>query len=363
MLASVVVTGRLEVALPIEAEGEPRRFAALATLATIAGSCVLLGIAAAGAFLFLPALSGSPPGLVAVFAPAVLLAAAAHTWQSWAAADGRYRELSGMRITQALGVTLTQILAGMAAPTAAVLACGYVLGLLIGTCFAAHWMPLELGTLRPPSGFAVRLKAFWSRNRRFPLLSLPADSINAASAQLPLLIVTGRFGPETGGLFALTMRVLGAPIGLLGAAVLDVFKRSSAAGFRERGNCRDEYIRTFCVLAGCGALLAVGVMLVSEPAFVLAFGEPWRKAGLIAVWLMPLFALRFVASPLSYVFYVAGKQHADFFWQCTLFLMTVSVFLLSPGFELSVKGYAIGYGALYVVYLAFSYRYSKGDAA
>jgi hypothetical protein len=41
--------------------------------------------------------------------------------------------------------------------------------------------------------------------------------------------------------------------------------------------------------------------------------------------------------------------------------MTVAVFLLATDFETSVKGYAIGYGFLYLVYLAFSYRYSKGD--
>jgi O-antigen/teichoic acid export membrane protein len=362
-LAAVIVTGRLEVALPIEEDGEPRKFAALATLVTVVLCSVLLGVIAAGAYLFAPARLGPAPVLVAVFAPAALFAAAAQTWQSWAAAEGQYRYLSGMRIAQAAGVTGTQIVVGMTMPTSVALACGHVFGLLLGTCCAAYWMPLPLARLRSLSGFAGNLRAFWSRNRRFPMLSLPADSINTASAQLPLLIITGKFGAEVGGLFALTMRVLGAPIGLLGAAVLDVFKRSSATGYRERGNCKGEYVRTFFVLAGCGALLAVGVMLVSEPVFVLAFGEPWRKAGVIAVWLMPLFALRFVASPLSYVFYVAGKQHADFAWQCALFLMTVAVFLLSTGFETSVKGYAIGYGFLYLVYLAFSYRYSKGNTA
>lgn len=362
-LASVIVTGRLEVALPLEEDGDPRRFAALAVLATVVLCSVLLGIVAAGAYLWAPARLVPVPGLVAIFAPAALLAAAAQTWQSWAAAEGQYRYLSGMRIAQAVGVTGAQIVVGMAAPTSTTLACGHLFGLLIGTCFAAYWMPLALSPLRSLSGFAGNLRAFWSRNRRFPLLSLPADSMNTASAQLPLLIITGKFGPEVGGLFALTMRVLGAPISLLGAAVLDVFKRSSASGYRERGNCKGEYVRTFYVLAGCGALLAVGVMLVSEPVFVLAFGEPWRRAGVIAVWLMPLFALRFVASPLSYVFYVAGKQHVDFMWQCALFLMTVAVFLLSTGFETSVKAYAFGYGFLYLVYLAFSYRYSKGDTA
>ncbi|MGB7630959.1 MAG: lipopolysaccharide biosynthesis protein [Candidatus Deferrimicrobium sp.] len=362
-LASVIITGRLEVALAIEEDGDPRKFAVLATLATIVLGCFLVGFVSVCVYLFAPSLPGVTPALVAAFAPAAMFAAGGQTWQSWAAAEGQYRHLSRMRIAQAVGVTATQIVVGLVAPTAIALAFGHLFGLLAGTCLAAYWMPLSFTPLRPLSVFVGNLKAFWRRNRRFPLLSLPADSITSASAQLPLLIITGKFGSEVGGLLALTMRVLGAPIGLLGTAVLDVFKRSSASSYRELGNCKRDYIRTFSVLAVCGLLLAAGVMLVSEPIFALAFGEPWRKAGVIAVWLMPMFALRFVASPLSYVYYIAGKQHVDFVWQCALLLMTVSVFLVPTRFETSVKAYSIGYGFLYLVYLAFSYRYSKGNTA
>jgi len=363
LLASVIVTGRLEVTLAIEHDGGPRNFAALATLATITLGCLFLGMAAGGAYLLVPNLYGGTPVLLLAGVPAVLLTASAQTWQSWAAAEGQYRYLSGMRIAQALGVTGTQIGVGWFAPNSIALALGHVFGLLLGTCFAAYLMPVALSPLRSLSGFLINLRAFWSRNRRFPLLSLPADSINSASAQLPLLIITGKFGPKVGGLFALTMRVLGAPIGLMGAAVLDVFKRSAASSYREQANCQGDYVRTFRVLAAGGVLLAIGVMLLSEPVFVLAFGEPWREAGLIAIWLVPMFALRFVASPLSYVFYIAGKQHVDLVWQCALLVMTVTVFLLPTDFETSVRGYAIGYSFLYLAYLAMSYRFSKGSKA
>ena len=192
------------------------------------------------------------------------------------------------------------------------------------------------------------------------MFALPADAINAASGQLPLLLIAGRFGAETSGLFALTIRVLGAPIGLLGAAVLDVFKRSASCSYRDKGHCKNEYVRTFWVLLVGGVLLALGVNLVAERLFVVAFGEPWRQAGVIAIWLMPMFALRFVASPLSYVFYIAGKQQVDLVWQCALLAVTIASFMLTSSFEDAIKLYAAGYGLLYVVYALLSYHYSKG---
>jgi O-antigen/teichoic acid export membrane protein len=139
-----------------------------------------------------------------------------------------------------------------------------------------------------------------------------------------------------------------------------VFKRSAASSFRDRGHCKEEYVRTFCLLAAGGGILALGVIVVAESLFVVAFGEIWRQAGIIAIWLMPMFALRFVASPLSYVFYIAGKQQVDLIWQCALLMITLLSFMLPTSFEASVKFYSAGYSLLYVVYAILSYNYSKG---
>ena len=99
---------------------------------------------------------------------------------------------------------------------------------------------------------------------------------------------------------------------------------------------------------------------MADRVFVVAFGEPWRRAGTIAVWLVPMFAMRFVASPLSYVFYIAGKQHVDLIWQCALLSVTLWAFLSAANFKEAVLFYSAGYAALYVVYALMSYRFSRG---
>jgi O-antigen/teichoic acid export membrane protein len=360
MTAAVMITGRLEMALVVEPDGEPRRFAMIATLVTIVGVCSASTIIAVCIYWSVPVIRNLTPSLVLMFLPATLLAATVQTWQSWAAAEGLYRELSSIRIAQALGVTGIQIIVGWFAPNAASLALGYVLGVFSGVCVSAYFMPINLNFLKPWPKFKVRLIAFWVNHSRFPLFALPADVINTTASQLPILIIASKFGAESSGLFALTIRVLGAPIGLLGAAVLDVFKRSAATSFRDNNHCRHDYIGTFRLLAPLGVVLAIGIMIVAEPLFVLAFGESWRYAGVIAVWLMPMFAMRFVASPLSYVFYIAGKQHIDLVWQCALLAMTLVTFLLPNDFEVSVTAYSVGYSILYLAYLILSYRFSMG---
>lgn len=358
LLLGVVLTARFEMALAIEVDGEPRRLAVVSTLATAClvacGAAILLAI---GAAVVPGAIDRFPVVLIVASVPTALAIAAAQTWQSWAAAEGSYGQLSMMRIAQAGAVTLIQVVVGAFQASADALAIAHLLGVVVGLAFSAYLMPA--GTF-PVGQASVTIRSFWSRQRRFPLLSLPADAINTAAAQLPLLIVASRFGAETAGLLAMTMRILGAPIGLLGKSVLDVFKRHAATSFRERGECRSDYLRTFRVLA-LGSLAFCAVMvLASESLFTLAFGEAWRGAGTIAVWLLPLFALRFIASPLSYMVYIAGKQHVDLFWQIALLGMTVASLSILTDHAHSLQAYSAGYSMLYVIYLAMSYRFSLG---
>lgn len=358
LLLGVMFTGRFETALAIEMDGEPRRLSFLATLTTAcmvaSATATLISIAAVCA----PGvLEGYSTSLIAALVPTALAIAVAQTWQSWAAAEGSYRQLSLMRIVQAAVVTLLQIVAGVFHAAAGTLAVAYLVGVIVGIACSAYLMPA--GSFPVGQGFESILK-FWRRQRRFPLLSLPADAINTAAAQLPLLIVASRFGAEVAGLLAMTMRILGAPIGLLGKSVLDVFKRHASTSFRERGECQGDYIRTFKVLALGSFAFCLVMFFASESLFVLAFGKAWREAGTIAIWLLPLFALRFIASPLSYMVYIADKQHVDLFWQIALLGMTVICLSVPSNHKLALQLYSAGYSMLYVIYLMMSYRFSLG---
>ncbi len=356
---AVLVTGRFETALAIEADGEARRLAMYSVLGTILLGTVGVGVLGATVVSIQP--DWFPMGhgiLMALVLPASSLNAAAQTWQSWAAAEGKYKALSIMRIVQATAITSLQVAAGVFYDQAETLAAAYILGVLLGLLLSTRL--LRLGSIEIPH-FAQIVREFWSRNRRFIYFSLPADAVNTAAGQLPVLIVANRFGAETAGFLALTIRVLGAPIGLLGLSVLDVFKRHAAAGYRERGECRSEYIQTFKVLSAGSLLFCIAVVASAEPIFVIAFGEGWRLAGTIAVWLLPLFALRFMASPLSYIVYIAGKQHVDLVWQAALLFVTILSLYIPATYEQSLQIYSAGYSMLYVVYLMMSYRFSLGD--
>lgn len=351
LMLAVVLTGRFETVLAIEPDGAPRREAATHVLLTVLLACLPC---AAIVLLIASATDVLSAGLWVPLVPAAAAIAAAQTWQSWAAADGRYGVLGVMRVGQAVSITTLQVATGFLFPSAEALAWSHFGGALLAVLYSLRLMP--------PAPWRARgtLRAFWIKHRRFPQYSLPADSINAAAAQLPILIVATRFGADAAGLLALTLRTLGAPIGLLGKSVLDVFKRYAADAYRSRGECRAEYLATLRVLATGSLGASVALALSSEWLFAVAFGEEWRRAGLFAVWLLPMFALRFVASPLSYMVYIAGKQQVDLLWQLALLAMTLLTLYGGQSVETALHAYSLGYTLLYVVYLVMSYRFSLG---
>jgi O-antigen/teichoic acid export membrane protein len=358
-VAGVFVTCRFEVALPLEPDGPPRAAAAMATALTTLG--MITAVALVG-FLLYPVLAerwpSMPDGLLWLLPIAILALSAAQIWQTWAAAEGLFRALAAMRILQAATITGLQITAGLLAPNAFTLAAAHVVGVFAGVLLAMLWLP--------PRRFVGGMNAlvgFWSRYRKFPMFSLPADSVNTLAGQLPLLVIAARFGAEAAGFVALAFRTLGAPISLMGTAVLDVFKRRASSAWRERGECRAEYMQTAKVLTAGSVAASLVFLVAGEELFVFAFGADWRGAGQAAVMLIPLFALRFVASPLSYTIYIAEKQQLDLIWQLALLGMTLATLFLPETYAATLLAYAVGYSLLYVFYIFLTFQLSRGTTA
>lgn len=358
LILAVIATLRLEMALAVIDEGEYRLEAV--HLVTVTSVVVGIGMGSCIAALWYYKLALSSfhtPLLILALIFAAIITAVSDTWQSWAAADGAYTTLIRIRIVQAAAIFGTQFAGAFISSTPEMLILGHMTGLVIALCIASWSLPMHLPSVQ---GLPRRLRSFWSAQSRFPLLALPADAISSICSQLPILIVSSRFGTESAGILALTIRVLGAPIALLGRAVLDVFRRYAADAYRLKGNCQSEYISIFRILLLCSVFFIIGTVLFAEPILRLAFGPQWAMSGLLAIWLAPLFALRFIASPLSYVFYIAGKQNIDLLWQIGLLIVLLFALWLPKSMQAAVIAYSYAYSVMYLIYLGLSYRSSKG---
>jgi O-antigen/teichoic acid export membrane protein len=261
---------------------------------------------------------------------------------------------------------------------AGAVALGQVIFLLIGVdgtaLLAGHIVGLAIGTtaaivlLSPPRASiaikpSIAQRNYLQKHQSFWRFSLPAGLLNIVAGKFPLFVIGGRYGLVAAGLFALTERMLTAPVSLLAASVLEVFKRQAVHEFQTMGNCKKAYRSTFKALVVLGFGPALIIFAFAPDLCAWIFGEPWREAGDFARILAPLYFFNFVASPLSYVFFVSGKQKVEFLWQIVLFITTITLFLAPLTLKQVLWNYTICYSLLYMIYLFLSYRFAQNVRA
>lgn len=361
-VTAIGATLRLEAAMILDhASGEQQTCFSVVAYTATASAVLIVLCGAAARLLGVPALQHMSWFAVLTIGLGTWMTACMQTTLAYATSRSAFGLAASAKIWAAGSIALSQVALLSAGFGGSALLVGQLLGLAVGLAAAAiklqpprvtlHWR-LDAGQ----RNYLRRREAFW----RF---SLPSNLLNIMVGQLPLFMIGAKHGVLAAGLFALTQRVLSAPIALLAASVLEVFKRQSVQDFHDHGNCSDAYRYTFKALVLLGFGPSLVLLLFSPELFALAFGENWRAAGELAQLLAPLYFLNFIASPLSYVFYVAGKQKLDLVWQVALFAMTLSVFLAPGTLHQSVRWYAIGYSLLYLVYLRMSYQCSKNRVA
>lgn len=359
-LVSVVLTLRFDMALAIINDGKDRNIIVGYILIISLTMAVLLGILLiiSAYTLDLEKYLTTNHFLIALIIPGSFFLSLTQVWQTWASVEGYYKKLIYMRIFQALLTSILQIFTGILSPTTETIAFSFIMSLIFSYIFSSYIMPSIFSQLKMLK--INDLLNFMKRYKKFFIYGLPADFINNASNQLPLIIVSLRFGYEISGYLALTTRVLSTPISLLGKAVLDVFKRHAAQNFQNKGNCAKLYRNTFYILAIASIIMCICTILFAESIFSIAFGSVWQTSGIFAIWLLPMFALRFIASPLSYIIYLVEKQDIDLKWQLCLFIMTVFTLYISSSYKISLISYSLGYAALYCIYLLITYQLSLG---
>ncbi|MDB3923132.1 hypothetical protein N9359_03430 [Luminiphilus sp.] len=352
-LGAVFSTLRLENALFIEKQGTAR----VQGMKAIVKVMVVPSLVGAFGLVALACMSPStlpnlPLPLLSVFIPAAALLGLNNTVQAFVVSNGSYTLINKIRVLQAVSVALVQCFLVWKTPTAMSMAIGFVLG----QAFCMMYAVIRLkGTLFFPSANCDPL-SFTRRHWRFPAFSLPADSLSSFGALLPVALVGSHYGADAAGQIALTIRVLAAPVSLLGKAIQDVFKREAVLEIAERGTCRQLYFIIVLALLPVVALFILILQLLGPAGFVFLFGEDWSQAGDISRTLAPVFGISLLASPLSYIVYLVNRQHVDLFWQAALVICVWFSLTQFSTLEEAVKVYAYVYTGMYLVSLVVSYR-------
>jgi len=282
----------------------------------------------------------------------------------WTNRKCKYRRLAISRLAQTLITLMVQIVFGLLCEGAFGLLLGLLAGQLVSTVvlFAQIWRDDRQVFSEHLS--RAKICSVAVQHKTFAYYLLPADFINAFNNQVPTVLLTKLASAAEVGKYNFTQRILGFPVTFIATSLVDVFKQRAIKDYNEQGNCRDIYIKTFKSLALAGLVPLVIVLGFAPELFGFVFGEKWRDAGVYAQLLSVMFYLRLVISPLSYIYYIAGRQKEDFLLHIVMALGTIlSLYLgysLFGSPKYMVLLFSINYSLIYLVYLIRSYKFARG---
>jgi O-antigen/teichoic acid export membrane protein len=305
---AVIACLRFDIAIPLpEDDGEARDVLWLALLGGISLSAVI------GLILFwIPDALLSRAGL-AQLAPylwilpiAILANACLSALQNWHVRIRSYSVVARARVAQSAGASAIQIASGMIAPSPLGLIAGFVFngGAAAALLIAEMWRKADLARIKPEFS---RLKPALVKYRFYPCFSTWEAMANSAAIQLPILLIGILVSEAEVGQLLLATSVVQAPMALFGTATSQVFL-SQAPERARQGRLYETTIAAIKTLLRLGVPLLAVIAIASPFVFPILFGEDWGRAGVIATWMAPWLLLQFIASPISMVFYITGRQ-------------------------------------------------------
>lgn len=279
----------------------------------------------------------------------------------WSNRKGQYKRLAISRTIQSAGISAVQLGNGYwLGSTAGGLIGGRIIGqsLAVAVLGSSIWREDKSLLLRVKVRRVIQLA---KKYKDFPRFLVFAHTLNSASFQMPVMLLSVFFGASSAGFYTLTQQVLSAPMILIAGALGDVFRQEASQTYIHQGSCQAIYEKTFKKLFLISLLPFLVFFIVAPDLFSFVFGEQWRIAGKYAQILTPMFFLQFITSPLSVMFMIAEKQRLDLLWQSALFIVACSSLFLGNVFksvELALILFSSGYSFMYVISGIMSYRFS-----
>ncbi|MCL6590481.1 MAG: oligosaccharide flippase family protein [Firmicutes bacterium] len=357
-ITGVLVTGRYDSAIPVPESDEDAWGLFMLTLSLI--SMMALGLLL-GLSLWRPPFLTGLRQCVWMVPFGVFMTAGITTSEYWLNRKGQFGWVAKSRLAGAIIIFCVQFLLGINSFRGP----GLVIGFFSGTAFTAAINLWKSCKIKPRNEIPNlnELKAIAKKYIRFPQYLLAGQLLNTASNHLPTIIIGNFFGTRVTGWYTLGNRAL-AMLDLVATAAGQVFYPEAARQYQAKGNCLGLYRKMFGKFFLFSVIVFPVIFLVLPDGFSLILGHKWRAAGELTRWLVPLFFMRFIFSPLSVLFYIGGRQDYYLYRQILLIILVVTSMyagIKHANITLAVALYSLTYVISYAIDGFISFRLAKGE--
>ena len=299
----------LAIALPKSAE-EAEQLVALSLRTLLRVLClVVLGIVLifSGQGIF----NYSVPSAILLVPVFTFFAGFTQILNYWSTRNGTFLRNALSKISVAAVTVGTSLLWGMLIEDPIGLIYGAILGQIIGwIIIGSNYSKLAIQAWKNLTN--LEAKTLWKSYSKFPTYNAPNALVDNLQQYGMIFLLGTFFASEISSYYFQSIRILAAPLALIGASIYQVFYPKAAQAFHDTKNIRSYVLKIYGVLFAVGFPIFGILFLFTENIFVFLLGETWRMTAVYAHILIPFIFANFLISPVSAVTAVVHKQHQSF---------------------------------------------------
>lgn len=246
---------------------------------------------------------------------------------NWAIRNQAFKRISSSNILTSISTNGLKLIAG--AMNYGVL--GLIISTILGTVVGALFFIIDYFKNKSQDMFQRSKKRMYvlsKEYKEFPRVNLPHTIIDAARELLIAFFIVQIFSQSFFGSYDLSFRMLKIPLLLVGVSLGQIFYNKCSVLYANKKALFPFLKRTTLLLLLISIVPFTVIFLFGEPIFIWVFGDQWGLAGRISEILAPWLMVNFIASPISTLPMVIGKQ-VLFFW---LGLISTAIQLIGFGF-------------------------------
>lgn len=159
---------------------------------------------------------------------------------------------------------------------------------------------------------STRTKLLAKEYQEFPRVNLPHAMMDVGRELVVAILILQLFLKEDLGYYDHSVRMLRMPLMLAGLAISQVFFQRCSEMFNKGQDIFPLVLKAVKVLSLISIVPFGLIFFFGDDLFAWVFSEKWRRAGEFSQILAPWFMFNFVASPISFLPLIMGKQRQFF---------------------------------------------------
>ena len=241
------------------------------------------------------------------FLPITLALTGAYTClYTWWVRRNLFSELGFNQLVLAFSTAVVQVAIGLVGLDVIGFVYANIIGNILALMLLVRVFLRDMQSLDHNFGRVRALGAF-QKHRNLVVFTTPSGLLNSGASYLPDFLLNALFGAALLGQYSLANRVVNMPLAFFSSAVQDIFRQQAAREYNLTGVCKETFNKFLIVMTMAALLILVPVVLALPLVFPVIFGEQWVEAGKLMQPLVVLIGLRFISSPLSYVWIIKGR--------------------------------------------------------